>query len=354
MSDPSLTRRRLRAQGLLTRRIEKPLTVVKAHGAMQGQDLPGVLASVAARTVSGSISEVLAALDDGQLVRGYPMRGTVFLTAAEDLAWLTDLFAAPAKKASERRRPQLGLTNAHLDQARELSLTATDSPLGVSRTELFAGWQRGGIPTANGCGYHLLSALIHEGLLCYGPWNGTDQNIVSSARWLPTGSTLAGRFNGDRIAAIGELLHRYLTSHGPATLRDFAWWTKAPLREVRAAALLLKDLETDGATEASWWRPGLDDETDTYDVLLLPGFDELILGYPDRLFAMAAAQHEQLVPGNNGIFRRSIIADDKVIGFWKTTGVKPRRLQTELFVRRTKKLDAALERAFASYGFITA
>ena len=37
-------------------------------------------------------------------------------------------------------------------------------------------------------------------------------------------------------------------------------------------------------------------------VLLLGAFDEYILGYQDRLFAMSADMHHALVPGNQGIF----------------------------------------------------
>ena len=34
---------------------------------------------------------IRAALDEGRIVRGYPMRGTVFAVAAGTLAWLTEL-----------------------------------------------------------------------------------------------------------------------------------------------------------------------------------------------------------------------------------------------------------------------
>ena len=54
---------------------------------------------------------------------------------------------------------------------------------------------------------------------------------------LHSGSTSAAL--GDRIAAVAEFLRRYLTSHGPATLRDFAWWTKLPLGEIRRALPLI-------------------------------------------------------------------------------------------------------------------
>src|SRR5690606_9127670 len=108
MPDPTLARRRLVAQGLLTRPWATPSDAVRAFGAMQGQDLPGALASAALRTTSGSVAEVVADLDAGRIVRGYPMRGTVFLMAAEDVTWVSQLCAGPAIRAAQSRRPQLG------------------------------------------------------------------------------------------------------------------------------------------------------------------------------------------------------------------------------------------------------
>src|SRR5665647_1390124 len=38
------------------------------------------------------------------------------------------------------------------------------------------------------------------------------------------------------------------------------------------------------------------------DVLLLPGFDEIILGYGDRSMTLAPEHADRIVPGGNGVF----------------------------------------------------
>ena len=80
---------RILAQGLLpAHRIseatgaEAVTQVAAAFGAHQGQDLPGVVASLALRTPGGT-DAVTDAFTAGTVVRGYPMRGTVFAVAAE-------------------------------------------------------------------------------------------------------------------------------------------------------------------------------------------------------------------------------------------------------------------------------
>lgn len=354
---PSLGRTRLVAQGLVTRPYATPVDAMTAFGAMQGQDLPGVLASVALRTASTSVDEVLAGLDEGLIVRGYPMRGTVFLMPAADLLWITQLSAKPSIRAAMARRRELH--DGILDEARALAVAHLEDG-GLSRAELFDRWEAARIGTSDGRGYHLLFNLIAEATVCYGPWNGTDQDVVLTSAWLPAGTDLEARFNGDRDAATAELLRRYLTTHGPATVRDFAWWTKLTLAEIRRGlALVADEFETDGADEASYWRPGVREEAQalgraTSAPLLLPGFDEFILGYPDRLFAMSHDHHQRLVPGNNGVFKRSVVAGGTVVGIWTRKGsAGRRRLEVDPFVELSPTASRRLAKLFDEFPFVT-
>lgn len=328
---------------------------------MQGQDLPGAMASAALRTAGGSIGEVVADLDAGRIVRGYPMRGTVFLMPAADLAWVSQLCNANVLRAAVKRRGRLGLEDRMVDQARDIAAEVLGAePRGLPRADLFAHWARAGIPTDSGRGYHVLAHLIGHAVLCFGPWNGSDQNVVLAADWLPSGSDLEGRFNGDRVAAVAQFLLAYMASHGPATIRDLAWWTKLPLTEIRTALTLIADgLETDGDPEPSYWRPGLLDEVATLGKeadrpLLLPGFDEFILGYADRLFAMTEAEHQLLVPGNNGVFGRSVVIGGVVHGVWKRGGRPGKRtLDIAEFRPIAKTNRAKLDRLFRDFPFTT-
>lgn len=362
MTDKLLGRARLVAQGLLTRPYADPLAAVTAHGAMQGQDLPGVIASAVLRTASKSAAAVTQHMEAGTLVRGYPMRGTVFLLPTADAAWMGQLCAAPALRAARSRQHQLGLDDALVARAREVAFEAlSGQPKGLSRADLFAVWEADGQPTKGGPGYHLLARLISETFLFYGPWNGTDQNVVLAEGWVPAGSGLEGRFNGDRIAAAAEFLRRYLNSHGPATIRDFAWWTKLTLRDARAALDLVGDeFEVGHEAEPTYWRPGLRDLVSELGdgvaaPLLLPGFDEFILGYQDRLFAMTADEHRRLVPGNNGVFGRSVVVDGAVVGLWKRGG-RPSKRQLELaeFSSIPEDVRDELGGLFEAFPFVTA
>lgn len=349
---------RLVAQGLVDRPYAAPAQAVAALGAMQGQDLPGVIASAALRSRDSGVAAVLADMDEGRIVRSYPMRGTVFLVPASEAAWLGQLCAVPALRSAASRMSRLSLTDRHVDEARDMALAALSAaPRGLNRKELFAVWEDAGQSTDGGIGYHLLARFISETLLCYGPWNGVDQNVVSAATWLPADSGLENRFNGDRVAAVTVLLRQYLASRGPATIRDFAWWTKLPLTEIRAALPAASaELETDGE---SYWRPGLRElaeslRSELRKPLLLPGFDEFILGYQDRTFAMTADHHELLVPGNNGVFQRCVVIDGIAKGLWKRAGRPGRRtLEVTPFGTISARNRATMERLFPAFPWVT-
>lgn len=353
MTPRHLAGARILAQGLVgPPRHTTPVEVARAFGASQGQDLPGVLSSLALRS-GGTIGPVLAAFDAGQIVRGYPMRGTVFAVAADTLAWLTELCAVVPLRAAVSRRPALGMEEQHVARAREVleEIAAPHSVpggRGVLRAELRAAWETEGLRWEGGWGYHLLAELIAEGTAAYGPWRSGETAIVLTRDWLPAGTDLEGAFNGDRTAAAAELARRYFTTRGPAGERDLAWFSKLPLGLLREALPQVEaglesgfadaqgrlharaDAARGGDGERLFWRPGLLEqyaelEKEAMKELLLPGFDELVLGYRDRLYLMDQERHHALAPGNNGVFRRSALRRGELVGTWTAKGSGARR-----------------------------
>lgn len=350
-----LVRARLVAQGLADPQHDTPATVLAQHGAMQGQDLPGLISSIALRLdpvacaewaagqqnlnaeIDPRIARVLESFRAGEIVRGYPMRSTVFGQAAADAAWIRDLCVRPLvlRRIKPATVDQATVLTIELLKERERHLepdltkqqTELSAPLpGVSRQQLREHWEAHGIDTSQGVSYGIICHLIETGVLVYGAHNGSDNNLALAASWLPANSGLEQKFNGDRISATAELLRRYLHSHGPATLRDFAWWSKLPQRDIKPAfgqlGAAVEIWGTDAAGQPLYCRPGLRDEVATVESAalvthLLPGFDEIVLGYEDRLTLLSAAEHQQLVPGNNGVFRRGMVYRGKMVATWK-------------------------------------
>jgi hypothetical protein len=85
-----------------------------------------------------------------------------------------------------------------------------------------------------------------------------------------------------------------------------------PLTEVRAAFEDVKDqlveLELEGTSY--WLSPEVASLLDEgvpgqRSVLLLPGFDEFVLGYTDRSLVLKPEYFNKIVPGGNGVFKKT-------------------------------------------------
>ncbi len=150
-----------------------------------------------------------------------------------------------------------------------------------------------------------------------GPLAGNQQLVVAFDDWITESRTL------DRAEGIAEWLLRYLRSHGPATERDFSWWSGIPLTEVRAALARVRDQLAELTFEGTsyWLSPEtaalLDEGVPAGRlVLALPGFDEFLLGYTDRSLVLPPEHADKIVPGGNGVFRKTIVAGGQVVGTW--------------------------------------
>lgn len=320
--------------------------IVRVHGAMQAQDHAGVLWSVGLRT-GHRVEAVEQALATGEVVRSWPMRGTLHLTAAEDAWWMADLLAGRAIARAATRFRQLELTDEVLGRARELVGEALVGGRALSRPRLFDLLRDNGIAPEGQRGIHLLGRLSQVGMLCQGPPDGRQPTFVLLDEWVPH------RLRPSREEAMATLAERYVRSHGPATERDFAGWTGETLGFAREAlgllgARLVRE-QVDGTemlshveSPPSAPRPG---------VRLLPGFDEYLLGYKDRSAALRPDHARLTVPGGNGMFIPTVVASGEVVGLWRrTTRTRQVDVTVTPFDEPSARRARAVEGAAAAYG----
>ena len=298
-------RLRLASQGLSVQRWESAEEVVRAFGVIQGQDLHSVHRSLALRAEDHS--------DAGNIVRGYPMRHTLFAASIKDIGWITEL-CAKGRKGDVELRPEVNkLIDRPLSRAELKERAATTLPE---------------VPF-----WHVVRVAMESGHAVY---CGAEQLITPVDL-----SGLDEAFNGDKVAATADLMVRYFRTHGPARLRDFAWWTKLPQSLIRPAAENLPpDIVRCGEESqelASAEVVEMAEARNKQSVLQLGAFDEYILGYQDRLFAMTKEVHETLVPGNRGVFRRAIVVDGQVRGTWNKQAIEDLGMP-DYAVRKVQKL----------------
>jgi hypothetical protein len=349
-----LTALRLAAQHITPGERMTPGQVVRSMLAMQGQDLPGARWSIGLRGHGLTDLEVSAAFDAGDIVRSWPMRGTLHVVAPEDIGWMLELMAPRVISSTASRRAELGITAGDLERARDVSIASLHGGRSLDRQALLAAIEAGGVTIDGQRAYHLLGYLAQTGTLLLGPFAGTQQAFVLLEEWVREPRRL------EHDEALGELAGRYFRSHGPATERDLARWSGLPLRDVRTGMALcgnrLALLDLGGITyhlapEVLDAVPAPASEGAVPDVRLLPGFDEFLLGYGDRSAALAPEHAQAVIPGGNGMFLPTIVIDGEVVGTWKrAAGTREAVIRLSPFGALPEDVREGLVGAVLAYG----
>ena len=313
---------------------------------MQAQDLPGAKWSVGLRAPLAGEAAVETSFGSGEIVRSWPMRGTLHLVPAEDLGWMLELTAPRAIRSAASRRAAIGITETEVERAREIAVASLTGGRALTRNAILASIAAGGVSTEGQRGYHILWYLAQTGTLVLGAAQGRQQTFTLLDEWVRAPRRL------ERDEALGELAFRYF--RGPATARDLARWSGLTMADVQRGLTVSGGLLT--ALELDGLRYHLAPETlapapTAARVHLLPGFDEYLLGYGDRSAALASENSAAVVPGGNGMFKPTVVADGEIAGTWRRTRIGGEVLIEPLLWNPLRgKLRDALVEAAGAYG----
>jgi len=320
LSRSELLGRRLAAQSVIGAAGSAPdvSATVRRLFAVQAQDFGHSLWAIGLRTPGSTRSDVLQAMAEGSIVRSSSLRGTLMLVAAEDLRGILALTAERTIASTRTRHRQLELDEETMTRSQHtLESALAGRPLG--RDAVLRTLEDAGIRTDSQRGYHILWLLAERGIVCWGPPSGAQQALVLVDEWIEPSAQL------DRDELLARFTLRYFIGHGPATVADLAWWARLTHADVRrgiaAAGEALCEVSAEGT---SYWM-ATDSTTPPRlrsDAIVLPGFDEYLLGYSDRSAQLDPEHFERVVPGSNGIFLPTIVSAGQVIGTWRRAVLK--------------------------------
>jgi hypothetical protein len=308
--------RRLRNQRIAGAGFERAGAVVAWLGAVQAQDYLGALWALGLRMETATEEAIEQAIVDRTVVRTWPLRGTLHFVAPADIRWMLALLAPRVIAGRRARYRQLDLDQAVFDRSRDLLTRALEGGRQLTRDALYETLDAAGIATAGQRGIHILQRLAQDGLLCFAARQGKQQTFALLEEWVPPARSLA------RDEALAELAESYFSSHGPATLQDFTWWSGLTAADAKAAIELARPrLEREVVEGRVCWfaaaAPGVGPTASPASPMayLLPAFDEYTVAYKDRSAVLDPA-HDDLVSGN-GIFYPILVLDGQVAGTWK-------------------------------------
>lgn len=313
--------------------------------AVQAQDRPSSLWAIGLRSSGPTVADVEKVVASGSIVRTWLMRGTLHFTAAEDVRWLLHLVAPRVISRSKRRDKELGLDDRIYGQSREILTKALESKGQLTRGEVMTVLEGKGINTSGQRGYHILRHLALEGTICFGPMVGKEPSFVLLDDCVPSSKSIT------RERALGELVWRYFSGHGPATEQDMAWWAGLTLTEVRDGIEAVRPHLTEQTHDGVIYYSG-PSRTKIKDrpAHLLPGFDEYVIGYRDRSALLSSEQTKDVL-SSNGIFHPILVIDGRVYGTWKVRRSKGDVLiEVRPFARLSPQEVRYLEDAATEYG----
>ncbi|WP_449281902.1 winged helix DNA-binding domain-containing protein [Leucobacter sp.] len=293
--------------------------------ALQGQDWRSsrwALGVRAANLAGGGVTlaDVAAAFTEGRVVRTWPMRGTIHVVPAEDIGWMQAVAGTRPLAGAAKRREVLGMSDGALERLVETSLQALRGGAGLDRDGLAAAWTEAGVEWRSNWRYHVIWWLCQNGLAVFGPTDGAvEPRLVLAEEWIRDPRT------PDDPAA--ELAARYAAARGPVRAKDLAWWagitvsdaTRGLEAATEAGRLARVRLAGTAGAAGALWAPAelLGSAVSIPDWLLLPSFDEHLLGYALRDAQLDPAHFERIVPGRNGMFLATAVHRGRVAGTWR-------------------------------------
>jgi hypothetical protein len=316
MTPQDVAQSRLYYQQIATTKFKEPSQLVSWLGALQAQDYHGAKWSIGLRLPAATDADIEQAIADKTIIRTWPMRGTLHFVAAEDARWMLKLLTPRIIRQTAGRYRQLELDDAIFARSKELFTQALQGGKQLTRDEMHQLLEQANISTAGQRGYHILCRSAQDGFICFGPPRGKQQTFTLLDEWVPQVKSLA------RDEALAELARRYFMGHGPATLRDFVWWSGLTITDARAGLELIKSqlIQETVNGQTCWMSPEMPRlKYDLSTAYLLPGFDEYLLGYTDRSASLDPAYAKQVHPGGNGVFAPTLISRGRVVGTWKRT-----------------------------------
>jgi len=289
-----------------------PADVVASLGAVQSQDYPGAKWAVGQRVRNGTDALVEDAFNRGDIVRLHVLRPTWHFVAPRDLRWMVELTGPRVRRVLATYDRRLGLDDKTLARALRVVERALRDRAFKTRTELAGALKSAGIDARGQMLAHIASHGELTGLICSGPQRGKQSTYALVDERVAPVAPLS------RDEALAELTRRYFTSHGPATIRDFVWWSGLTVADTR------RGLEITGASTAEsngltyWWLPSRRKPVDAAGTAhLLPNYDEFLVAYQHRDSIGAAAFKTLVAEQRVDVFGYFLLVDGKVAGSWR-------------------------------------
>lgn len=297
---------RLHNQKLSSPGCKTAVDVVRWLGAVQAQDFAAAKWALALRMRSATDRAIEQAYNEGQILRTHLMRPTWHFVAPEDIRWMLELTAPRVNTKAGPYFRKYELDAEVFKQTNKILTKALEGGKHLTRAELRAALNKSGVAADDLIRLtHIMLRAELDGIVCSGPRVGKQftyaliDERVAPAKKLTRDETLV------------KLTERYFTSHGPATLADFVWWSGLTAADAkRGVELIDRALQKEVAGDKTYFltRSKSSARSSLYPSHLLPAYDEYSVAYKHRDAVVSLGP--------------TVIVDGKAAGTWKSATTK--------------------------------
>jgi len=310
-----VAQRRLANQLLTTRGLEHAVDVVRTLGAVQAQDYAGAKWALAQRMRRATDASIERELSAGHILRTHVLRPTWHFVAPADIRWMLALTAPRVNQAMAYHGRINELTPSIVRRSHDAIAKALSGGKHLTRAELAVALDRARIGNANGQRLaHLVMRAELDAIICSGARRGNQFTYALLDERVPPAASM------ERDEALLELSRRYFSTRGPATAKDFAWWSGLAMSDVKRA-LQIAEPELEKVTlgeNVMWFVPSRTPKR-VPSAHLLPNYDEYFIGYKDRNAIGERIGHVKAVIGGDARISNVVFVDGQLVGGWKRT-----------------------------------
>lgn len=317
MKAKELIELRLKNQGLTSAQFNACADVVSHFGAMQSQDYAMAKWAVGMRMQNASDSAMEKSIQAGEIIRTHILRPTWHFVHTNDIRWMMELSAPNVKKATQYVDKQVGLTDALFKKVWKIIETELNRDHNLTKEELTDRLAKKKIEVENLLATQILIRAELEMRICSGVRKENKVTYTLFDKRVPSTETIS------RKDALVKLASVYFKSRGPATVKDFMWWSGLDRSDATfGISGLGPDLKTASVNGLNYLYFETTQHHKKIVTALLPAYDEYMVGYTEGRDIAFPANADKSILGN-GIFKPLVLVDNTIAGTWKKIKKEP-------------------------------
>src|SRR5262249_13344913 len=305
--------------------------LVKRLGAVQAEDYRMATWSIAQR-LSHRLADVEEAVATGTILRTHVMRPTWHFVARDDLRWMQELTAPRVLALMSHYDRRNGIDAALVARGTKTIAAAIGRGGHLTRREIAGAlWQAG----------QLLTHAELRAIVCSGAPRGRQQTYALVDERAPRRSPLT------RDEALATLARRYFQSHGPATARDFRWWSGLSAADVaRSIDVLGRAVERVRSGDRTYLVGAKPVTRKAGSAHVIQPFDELVVAYRESgdVVDVSGAARGGSADGAT-LLTRGVIYDGQIVARWT---IAPARGSRAIVLEPLRRLSSAERAAVAA------